>query len=115
MRVSLKTRHIPASQELEQLVERRARLALSRFTNRLSSVRLSLAHEGNGVDCLATAKMSHGRKLVVGGVYPSFESAIAEVCERMRLRLIRECSRGQWSRRSDIDRDANYAGHCENK
>jgi len=93
MRVALTTRHLAVTKALHHLVQRRANFAFARFAGRLKEVRLRLVGDGPLVVCLATARVLPGEIVTVRGTYATAESAIVDVCERLRQRIVRSIER----------------------
>lgn len=100
MRLAITARHLPLTSALEELARRRAGFALGRFAQRLAEVRFRLAGEGPMVGCLATARVLPGQVLAVHGTYESPQAAIADLCERLRERVMRALERRQQRGRS---------------
>ena len=93
MRVALTARHFPLPQDLGRLAERRAGFALGRFAGRVGDVRLRVARGKGAVACVATAQLLPGHLLSVHAAAATVESAIADACERLRLRIVRVLGR----------------------
>jgi ribosome-associated translation inhibitor RaiA len=100
MRIAFSARHLPVTKHLDDLVQRRAQFAFSRFIGHLADVRLRLAGDGPLVYCLATVRLMPGEILAVHGTYSTAESAVADACERMRSRIVRALDRRRQRGRS---------------
>lgn len=95
MRLAITARHLPVTSDLEQLAQRRATFALGRLAHHLTDVRVRLAGEGPSVGCLATARLVPGVIVAVSGLYANPQSAVSDICERLRERVLRALERRQ--------------------
>ncbi len=105
MKLTIASHHLPLSNSLLAFANRRLEFALGRFAVRVGRVSLRLADVngpkgGVDVECVAVAQVQSSGQVIVRGLYPTAEAAIANIAERLRSLVQRTIDKQHDTRRS---------------
>lgn len=98
-------RNVNLAQESLEFVERRIRFAVSRFADRVRSVRvriddLNAARGGIDKQCLVEAQLERAGKVVVDVTDAEIEPAVSRAADRLARRISDELERQRSGRRN---------------
>ena len=91
--IEIRGRDLPLSPELEQHVDSRVHFALSRFSNRIRSVKVLLEEVSGEKRCTLTVKLHHGDELRVEDQSRDVSSLLDHTADRLARLVARELER----------------------
>lgn len=91
--IEIRGRDLPLSPELEQHVDRRLLFALSRFSNRIRSVKVLLEEVSGETRCTLTVKLHHGDELRVEDQSRDVPALLDHAADRLARLVTRELER----------------------
>jgi ribosome-associated translation inhibitor RaiA len=100
MRVEIRARHIPLTEDLRTHCERRVRFAMDRLSDRVREVVVRLEDANGprgGVDkvCRVTLRLEHGRELTLESKDSRMEAAVDRAVDRAEQAVTKAVGRAQ--------------------